>query len=152
MASALLKKHADIIRAAVGDTSHTVDILALYKSNSYCFRRICVAKALSLPEIKSRSTSWDDAVLGDHSKEFTLTCVRGCILFGKFGAAVWLTEMDHMSAPFSQAFVSNTNKSKALCADLLFGLWEILGLEQRHANFGSVREGAQDASSTRRTL
>ena len=29
LASALLKNHADIIRAAVGDTSHVVDILAL---------------------------------------------------------------------------------------------------------------------------
>ena len=142
MASALLKNHADIIRAAVGDTSHIVEVLALYKSNSYCFRRICIAKALSLPEISSSSTSWGDSVSGDHSKELTLTCVGECIFIEKFDAAVWLTEMDHMSAPFSQAFVSNTNKSKALCANLLFGLGEVLGLGQRHANFGSVREGA----------
>ena len=152
MASGLLKNHANIIRAAVGDTSHIVDLIALYESNSYCFRRIFVAKALSLPEIKSSPTSWDDAVLGDHSKELTLTRVGECILIEKFGAAVWLIEMHHMGAPSSQAFVSNTSKFKALCADSLFGLGEVLDLEQRHANFGSVREGAQDASSIRRIL
>ena len=140
MASALLKNHADIIGATVGDTSHIVDVLALYKSNSYCFRRICVAKALSLSEISSSSTSWDDAVSGDHSKELTLTRIEECTLIEKFGAAVWLTEMDHMSAPFSQAFVSIANKSRALCADLSFGLGEVLGLGQRHADFESVRE------------
>ena len=66
--------------------------------------------------------------------------MRERILIEKFGGAFWLTEMDHMSVPFYQAFVPNTNQSKALCADLLFGPGEVLGLGQRHADFESVRE------------
>ena len=140
MASALLKNHADIIRAVAGGTSHIIDLLALYKSNGYCFPRISLAKALSLPEISSNPESWDYTVLEDHSKGLKLTRVEERILIEKFGGAVWLTEMDHMSVPFYQAFVPNTNQSKALCADLLFGPGEVLGLGQRHADSKGIRE------------
>lgn len=58
----------------------------------------------------------------------------------KFGAAVWLTEMDHLSVPFYQAFVPHTNNVKALCANLLVGPGEILGLGQRHTNANEVSE------------
>ena len=140
VASALLKNHADIIRAVAGDISHIIDLLALYESNGYRFPRISLAKALSLPEISSNPESWDYTVLEDHSKGFKLTRVGERILIEKFGGAVWLTEMDHMSVPFYQAFVPNTNQSKALCADLLFGPGEVLGLGQRHADSEGIRE------------
>ena len=48
--------------------------------------------------------------------------------------------MDHLSVPFYQAFASNTNHGRALCADLLFGPGEILGLGQRHRSHGEVKE------------
>lgn len=52
-------------------------------------------------------------------------------LIEHFGGAVWLTEMDHLSVPFYQAFVDE-DRTKARCADILFGNGEILGLGERH--------------------
>ena len=34
-------------------------------------------------------------------------------LIAKHGGAVWLTEMDHLSTPFYQAYVEGSNKTKA---------------------------------------
>ena len=48
--------------------------------------------------------------------------------------------MDHLSVPFYQAFVPHTNNVKALCANLLVGPGEILGLGQRHTNANEVSE------------
>lgn len=48
--------------------------------------------------------------------------------------------MDHLSVPFYQAFVPDTNHAKALCADLLFEPGEILRLGQRHAEATDMRE------------
>lgn len=58
----------------------------------------------------------------------------------KFGGAVWLTKMDHLTVPFYQAFVSHANNVKAPCADLLVGPGEILGLGQCHTSANELSE------------
>lgn len=35
------------------------------------------------------------------------------ILISKFNGIVWLTEMDHLSTPFYQAYVDGSNRTKA---------------------------------------
>ncbi len=140
VASALLKNHADIIRAAAGNTIHITDLFAVYKSSGHCIPRISLPTALSLPEIRSNPKAWDYTVSGDHSKGLTLTHTGKRILAKNFGGVIWLTKMDHMGVPFYQAFAPNTDQSKALCADLLFGPGEILSVGQRHVDSRSLCE------------
>ena len=52
-------------------------------------------------------------------------------LMRRLGDFVWLTEPDHMSVPFYQAYVPG-NDRKAVAADLLFGAGEVVGAGQRH--------------------
>jgi asparaginyl-tRNA synthetase len=60
-------------------------------------------------------------------------------LIEEFGGFVWLTNMDHLSVPFYQAF-SNSTEKKAKTADLLFGLGEGIGLGERHETAQQVRK------------
>ena len=138
---AILDKHVDTIRAVAGTTSHVDDFLSLVNKNGGHLPRITLSNALSLNEITSTPNTWEYAVATDHSKGRALTCTGERILIQKFGGAVWLTEMDHLSVPFYQAFVPHTNNAKALCADLLFGPGEVLGLGQRHTSANEVSEG-----------
>jgi len=48
-----------------------------------------------------------------------------------FNGFVWITHYDHLSVPFYQAY-GDKDKKTAACADLLFGLGEIVGLGERH--------------------
>lgn len=52
---------------------------------------------------------------------------------------VWVTEMDHLSVPFYQAF-ADADRRKALNADLLFGIGETVGAGERHTTGDEVRE------------
>lgn len=137
---AILEKNVDIIRAVAGNTSHMDDLLSLANSNGGHLPRIRLADALSLQEMVNTAHAWEYAVPTDHSKGRALTRTGERILIKHFGGAVWLTEKDHLSVPFYQAFVPHTNNAKALCADLLLGPGEILGLGQRHAEATEVRE------------
>lgn len=53
---------------------------------------------------------------------------------------VWLTNFDHMTVPFYQAFGDN---GTALAGDLLFGMGETLGCGQRHLDGAKVQEALQ---------
>ncbi|MDW6003462.1 asparagine synthetase A [Vibrio mangrovi] len=48
-----------------------------------------------------------------------------------FKGFAWVTHYDHLSVPFYQAYADQDRKTAA-CADLLFGLGEIIGLGERH--------------------
>ncbi|MFF5338045.1 amino acid--tRNA ligase-related protein [Streptomyces sp. NPDC013181] len=52
-------------------------------------------------------------------------------LMKQFGGYVWVTHPDHLSVPFYQAFDEN-DPTKALSADLLFGVGETVGCGERH--------------------
>jgi len=140
VASALLEKHQDIIYAIACSTSHITTLLSQPRSNAGKFARITLTEALALPEMISTPKAWKYAVENDHSKGRALTRIGELILIKMFNGAVWLTEMDHFSVPFYQAFVPSSHNSKALCADLLLGPGEILGLGQRHVDAETVRQ------------
>ena len=58
-------------------------------------------------------------------------------LIQRFGGFVWLTHFDHLAVPFYQAFADDS--SKALAADLLFGIGETVGAGERHSTEAQVR-------------
>lgn len=136
----LLDNNLAAIRAIAGTISHVDDLFSLAKKHRGHFPRITLSDALTLPEIADNAHTWKYAVAHEPSKGRALTRAGERILIAKFGGAVWLTEMDHLSVPFYQAFVPHANNAQALCADLLMGPGEILGLGQRHTHACDVSE------------
>ena len=136
---AIREKNKDIIRAIAGTIDHVDGLLSQHKKHAGHFPRITLDDALALGEIADNKTAWEYVVADDHSKGRALTRIGERLLIQKFNGAVWLTHMDHLSVPFYQAFSSQENTSKALCADFLLGPGEVLGLGQRHANPDEVR-------------
>lgn len=59
-------------------------------------------------------------------------------LMERFGGFCWVTEPDHLSVPFYQAY-TGPDRRTARAADLLFGLGETVGLGERHADADAVR-------------
>jgi aspartyl/asparaginyl-tRNA synthetase len=100
-----------------------------YQHHGESFPQITLTDALHLPEMDSRT--WKHVVPSDHSKGRIITRLGELRFIKHFGGGVWLTEMDHLSVPFYQAYTDNTC-TKARCADLLLGNGEVLGLGQRH--------------------
>lgn len=62
----------------------------------------------------------------------SLTRAGERVLMDQFGGYVWVTHPDHLSVPFYQAF-DPADESKALSADLIFGIGETVGSGERHA-------------------
>ena len=60
-------------------------------------------------------------------------------LISMFDGIVWVTNYDYLSVPFYQATELNDN-SKAINADLLFGIGEVVGSGERHSNGKEVIE------------
>jgi asparaginyl-tRNA synthetase len=59
-------------------------------------------------------------------------------LIEEFGGFVWVTDPEHLSVPFYQAF-NNGTTATARAADLLFGLGEVVGAGQRHESAEDLR-------------
>lgn len=53
-----------------------------------------------------------------------------------FSGAVWITHFPTLTVPFYQAFNNKGNTS--LCADLLFGIGEVVGCGQRHKSYEHI--------------
>ncbi|KAL8839489.1 MAG: hypothetical protein Q9170_001712 [Blastenia crenularia] len=140
VASTLLENHGDLIKKAAGSTEHITQLLESFVPNGGSLPRITLDEALALSEIQSTKAVWKYAVDDDPSKGRALTRIGERILIEHFEGAVWLTEMDHVSVPFYQAFAPGTERNKALCADLLLGPGEVLGLGQRHVDVQSVKD------------
>ena len=135
-----LNNHADTITGIAGTTSHMEDLFSLAKKHNGHFPRVTLSDALSFPEIANNDRAWEYVVAADHTKGRAITRFGERVLIERFGGAVWLTEMDHLSAPFYQAFVPGSQNARALCADLLIGPGEVLGLGQRHVSASEVSE------------
>ncbi|KAI9663920.1 MAG: hypothetical protein M1821_007411 [Bathelium mastoideum] len=133
--SSLLHEQNDLIRNSVGNTDHLKALLKLYSINGDSFPRISVDDAILLPNIDS--SCWKYVIPSDPSKGRTFTRAGELKLIAHFGGAVWLTEMDHLSVPFYQAF-KDEHRAKARCADLLLGNGEVLGLGERHVSADDV--------------
>lgn len=135
--SALLRDQSDTIKASVGTIEHLPGFLELYRRHDQKLPRIMLEEALSLPEMDQ--TRWRYVVPDNKAHGRTITRTGEQNLIRHFGGAVWLTEMDHLSVPFYQAYVPSTSRGKARCADLLLGNGEVLGLGERHVSSEEVR-------------
>jgi beta-aspartyl-peptidase (threonine type) len=148
LVSVFMEKHQELVKTMAGTTDHLVALVELYQSHGGKFPQISVNDALDLPMMDG--DCWKYALASDPSRGRALTRHGELKLIEHFGGAVWLTEMDHLSVPFYQAFVDET-RAKARCADLLLGPGEVLGLGERHVLAKDVRtalglhEVAEDA-------
>lgn len=129
MTQTLLQDHGRNIEAYAGTTRHMEDLLRLYREHDNSFPTITLDAALALPEITD--DMWQYAVEGEPRYGRSLTRKGEQMLIAKFGGACWLTEMDHLSVPFYQAYTDDS-KAKGRCADLLLGMGEVLGCGNRH--------------------
>jgi aspartyl/asparaginyl-tRNA synthetase len=127
LATELLAKHRAQIEAIAGDTRHIGKLI----TSSTPFHRISVTEAQKI------LASSEVAVHSD--PQFRVISRKGeRELIERFGGFVWLTELDHLSAPFYQAFNDSAHTS-AKAADLLFGLGEVIGMGERHRTAADVR-------------
>ncbi|KAL9078332.1 MAG: hypothetical protein Q9157_002763 [Trypethelium eluteriae] len=134
--SAMTRDLCGPIQMPAGSIDHLDAFLELHRSNSGKLPQITVEEALSLPQMDH--TCWKHAVQGDPKHGHCITRAGEVKLIEHFGGAVWLTEMDHLSVPFYQAYVEGSLDKKARCADLLLGNGEVLGLGERHVHASDV--------------
>ncbi|EEA25265.1 L-asparaginase, putative [Talaromyces marneffei ATCC 18224] len=145
LVATLLRDHAALIQASTADGSGRLDHLTSLhdyaKSHGGRFPQIALDDALSLPTMQNTKAEiiWRPVSDSDSSKGRTLTPLGERRLLEHFGGGpVWVTEMDHLSVPFYQAYTDSARR-KARCADLLLGSGEVLGLGERHVSADEVR-------------
>ena len=131
----LYEQHGDVIKEMAGTVDHIQTLLSNFDAK-IGFPRVTNDAAIEM--VPSRAC-WEYVNDKDLKLGRKLTRVGERFLIEKYGGFVWLTEMDHLSVPFYQAYTEGHGKEKAKAADLLFGLGETLGLGERHA---TVQEAA----------
>jgi L-asparaginase / beta-aspartyl-peptidase len=130
------RKHTPLIKEMAGTTAHIEDMLSSFDSTKG-FPQISLDDAIAqMPD----TTCWEYVEASNHLLGRKLTRHGERILIARYGGFVWLTEMDHLSVPFYQAYVDGTGKTKAKAADLLMGLGETLGLGERHETAAQAAE------------
>lgn len=125
----LYEQHGDVVREMAGTMDHIQKLLNNFDAQ-IGFPRVTNDAAVEM--IPSRAC-WEYVDEEDSKLGRKLTRAGERFLIEKYGGFVWLTEMDHLSVPFYQAYAEEHGKEKAKAADLLFGLGETLGLGERHA-------------------
>ncbi|KAI9776605.1 MAG: hypothetical protein M1835_005470 [Candelina submexicana] len=133
----LLATSTNSVRALAGGITHLQAFVDRCRRDDGQLPRITLDQALALPGMDE--STWKFAVPSQPDKGRCITRAGELQLIKHFGGAVWLTEMDHISVPFYQAFTDNT-RAKARCADLLLGNEEVLGLGERHLSLLDVSE------------
>ena len=131
----LYEQHGDVIKEMAGTVDHIERLLNNFDAQKG-FPRVANDAAI---EMVPSPACWEYVDDNDHNLGRKLTRAGERFLIQKYGGFVWLTEMDHLSVPFYQAYTGKHGKEKAKAADLLFGLGETLGLGERHA---TVQEAA----------
>jgi len=129
LVSTIIKEQADSVQAVAGGTAHLEAFLDHYRSNGGKLPQITLDQALELPGMST--STWEYAVPSQPEKGRCVTRTGEQQLIKHFGGPVWLTQMDHLSVPFYQAYTNET-RAKARCADLLLGNGEVMGLGERH--------------------
>lgn len=150
LVATILRDHASLIRASTADGTGRVDHLTSLhdyaKSHGGGFPQITLDDTLSLSTMQNSQAAiiWRPVSESesDSCKGRTLTPLGERRLLEHFGGPVWLTEMDHLSVPFYQAY-SDPARTKARCADLLLGQGEVLGLGERHISADEVRDALE---------
>ncbi|XP_023242150.1 uncharacterized protein LOC111640366 [Centruroides sculpturatus] len=132
----MFNKNKEIILKLSGSIAHIEDMLKRYEIKK-CFPRITLDEALK--ELPSTDCfEFVEETRPELGRKLTRKGEQ--VLINKYHGIVWLTEMDHLSVPFYQAYVEGTNFRKAKAADLLIGIGESLGLGERHETAKEVKD------------
>lgn len=134
LTQAMLKNHSKIILSTAGMLSHAQDLM---KRMEKPLPRVTLEQAIPMMP-SSDCIEWVQEGQPQFGRK--LTRKGESVLIEKYGGAVWLTEMDHLSVPFYQAYVEGSSETKAKAADLLLGLGETVGLGERHSTPEMVQE------------
>lgn len=118
----------------VGSIGHIVKVANMYGN----FKRIPFQQAL-VSLIEDNYTDTEKAIIRHPAGFEIITSYGEKRLIDIFDGIVWVTNYDHLSVPFYQAFDQN-DIHKAMNADLLFGIGEVVGLGQRHENYFEVQK------------
>jgi len=121
LAQSVLANHGDAIARICGKVKHIEAFSA-----GAPIPRVPLDEALAV-------VGKDPASFKCHPNGFrTLTRQGELGLNREFGEAVWLTDFDHLSVPFYQAF--DPTRTKARAGDLLLaGIGEVVGSGERHS-------------------
>ncbi|MDA8043810.1 MAG: asparagine synthetase A [Actinomycetota bacterium] len=128
LTAAVLDRHGDEVRAEAGTTDHLETML-----ERDIFSRLTFAEAarhLAGDERAVRTEPGGWRVLTRHGEQR---------LLAEISPFVWVTHYDHLAVPFYQGFADG-NRRVARNADLLFGIGEVVGSGERHANAEEVLE------------
>lgn len=139
--SILLQDFDELITRVVGAIDHLTALIDLYRFGGGKFPQITLDDALQLPFMDDGC--WKHVLPDQPEKGRAITRAGERKLIEKLGGAVWLTEMNHLSVPFYQAFTDDTHR-KARCADFLLGNGEVLGIGERHKSSMDVRDALNE--------
>jgi aspartyl/asparaginyl-tRNA synthetase len=131
LAAAVLDTYGDRLRHAIGDVSH----LTRMAGHSGAFERLTFEEA-------ARILDHDPSYVRDEGSWRTLTRKGEQRLLRLISEFVWVTHFDHLSVPFYQAFGDDERRTAAN-ADLFFGMGEVVGSGERHADAVGVREALE---------
>ena len=136
LTSVFLRDQPETVKAVTGTCGHLQSVLDFYRSNGNRFPQVTVDQALELPA--TDASTWVHIVPDYPPNGRSITRAEELELIQHFGGAVWLTEMDHLSVPFYQAY-TDTTRTKRCCGDFLLGNGEVLGLGERHVSAADVK-------------
>ena len=125
----ILEQYSEELIEIAGDIEHIEKLVNLKGK----IERITLDDAIKVLENNPKYISTHEAgfrVLNKYGEQ---------ALMDKFGGMVWITHFDTLSVPFYQA-VDKNNIGKALNADLLMGIGEVVGSGERHQNGDEVLE------------
>lgn len=123
------------IYSSTGDNSH----IEKFSDPATKIESLPLEDALRLLGNRGRAGSSESYFITHPSGFKVLTKAGEKELISMFGGFVWITHFDHLSVPFYQSF-DRENRTKAVNADLLLGIGEVVGSGQRHASGTQVVE------------
>jgi asparaginyl-tRNA synthetase len=128
LAGAILDQHGDRIAVARGDVSH----LERMVDHTAPFERVTFEEAVGI-------VGDVDGCVRDEGEWRTLTRRGERLLMSRVREFVWMHHLDSLAVPFYQAFGDDESRT-ARCADLFFGVGEVVGSGERHADPDQLRK------------
>ncbi|MEU7134969.1 amino acid--tRNA ligase-related protein [Streptomyces sp. NPDC046261] len=128
LATAVLDQHGDRLVAARGDVSH-IERMA---GHTAPFERLTFDEAVKIVE-------GEDGCVRDEGDWRSLTRKGERLLMAKVSEFLWVHDLDTLAVPFYQRFPAD-DSGRARCADLFFGMGEVVGSGERHVDPGLLRK------------
>jgi asparaginyl-tRNA synthetase len=127
VARAILQDHGRDLAALIHDVTH---LERLAGSTGSCPR-------LTFDDAARLLADHPDSIRGENGCR-TLTRRGERRLMEVVGDFLWVTHFDHLAVPFYQAFADDGRRTAA-CADMFFGMGEVVGAGERHQGAAELR-------------